>query len=263
MNIRMLRRITQLSTLAMMIAIPILNLRRINILAGSFYSLAIGPIWITDPLSGLQVMLITLTADTSLLLSIALPVALTFVFGRVFCGWMCPQNFLSELLDYIRQAFSSGRVAMILPSPKMRYLVLAAMLLLALLLGFPVANLISAPGIISVQISELIMTGAVGMELSLIGAISLIEFFMVRRFWCNLFCPVGGLLGIFRTAKTLKVVHLKEKDQCIKCGDCVKACQLGLNPMGGKIYPLCHNCGDCIAACHRKTDKDKPLSFRF
>lgn len=263
MKIKLLRRITQLATIALLLAIPLLNLRGIDVLTGSLYSMAIGPIWITDPLSGLQVMLTALTADTTLLLSILLPVAFALAFGRVFCGWMCPQNLLSEFADYIRSKIGLGRLMKLQPSPMPRYAVLASMLALTLILGFPAANLISAPGIISVQISEYVMEGTIGAELALIGAIIIFEFFVIRRAWCNYFCPVGGLLGIFRIAKTMKVVYRKEGDQCIKCGACVKACQLGLNPMGGKIYPLCHNCGDCISACEKATDKENPLSFRF
>ena len=263
MKIRFLRRTTQFATIALLIAIPLLNLRGINVLSGSLYSLAIGPVWITDPLSGLQVFMTTLTADTTLLLSMSLPVAFALVFGRVFCGWMCPQNLLSEIVDYLQSKVRFERPIKLHSTALPRYAVLVIILVLTLIAGFPTANLISAPGIISVQISEYVMAGAVGVELALIGAIILFEFFVLRRVCCNYICPVGGFLGIFRTAKTLKVVYQREMDQCIKCGACVKACQLGLNPMGERIYPLCHNCGDCIAACERAAGKSNPLSFRF
>jgi ferredoxin-type protein NapH len=206
MKIRLLRRTTQFATIALLIAIPLLNLRGINVLAGSLYSLAIGPVWITDPLSGLQVLLTTLTADTTLLLSIALPVAFALVFGRVFCGWICPQNLLSEIADYLQSKVGFERPIKLPATALPRYAVLAIIVVLTLIAGFPAANLISAPGIISVQISEYIMARAVGVELALIGVIIFFEIFVIRRAWCNFICPVGGLLGIFRTAKTLKVV---------------------------------------------------------
>jgi len=258
-----MRRITQLLTVALIVAIPLLNKNGIDGLSGSFYSLAIGPLWITDPLSGLQAILATLTADTTLLVSISIPVVFAMIFGRVFCGWMCPQNLLSEAFDCLAQKTGLNRIIKMPPTPVPRYSVLVAMLALTLLLGFPLANLISAPGIISVQVSEYIMAGAIGIETALIVVILLLEFFIIRRGWCNYICPVGGFLGIFRTPKTMKVVYLKDGDQCIRCGDCVRACQLGLNPMGGKIYPLCHNCGECIAVCERATGKNKPLIFKF
>ncbi len=263
MKIRVLRRITQVSMLLLLVAIPLLNKNGINVLIGSLYSMSIGPLWITDPLSGLQVMMTTLAADGTLLLSMALPVIIAFIFGRVFCSWLCPQNLLCEMADYIRSKAGSERLLKLRPSFLPRYVSLAIMLVLTLIAGFPVANLISAPGIISVQISEYIMAGAVGLETVLIGFIIIFEVLVIRRAWCNYVCPVGGMLGIFRTFKTLKVHYEKETDRCIGCRECAKACQLGLNPMGGKIYPLCHNCGDCIAACQRATGKNNPLSFKF
>ncbi len=264
MKLAILKRVTPSLTLALLIAIPLLNKGGIDVLMGSLYSLAIGPLWITDPLSGLQVILTTHSAGATLLISMSLPIVFALIFGRIFCGWMCPQNALSELFDFLSQKVGFERPVRLSPTSWPRYVVLAVMLALTSIAGFPAANLISAPGIISVQISESIMSGAVGVELWLIGAIIVVEFFLVRRAWCNYVCPVGGLLSIFRIARTMKVSYGKETEQCIKCGQCVKACQLGLNPMGGKIiYPLCHNCGDCIAACQRATGKNNPLSFRF
>ena len=88
--------------------------------------------------------------------------------------------------------------------------------------------------------------------------------FLIRRAWCNYICPVGSFLGIFRFKKTMKVVYSEDAEHlCGKCLECVKACQLGLNPIEGKIYPLCYNCGDCIVVCEEIKGKGKPLSFRF
>jgi ferredoxin-type protein NapH len=124
--------------------------------------------------------------------------------------------------------------------------------------------MLSAPGIISLQIAKFVYEGVVGLELGLIGLIVLFELFGVRRGWCNYACPVGGFLGLFRFQKTLKVVMTEDAEHvCGKCNACVAACQLGLNPMAKGIYPLCHNCGACISACKKIAPKREPLSFRF
>jgi len=275
MRLKVLRRIIQVLTILSIIAIPLLNRKGITIIMGSLYSLAISDIWITDPLSGLQVILSTLLADSKLLLSMLIPIVIALIFGRVFCSWMCPQNFISEFFDYISRKipplppFSKGGMGglqMFKPSPsaKPRYVIMFLLLVLTPILGFPAANLISAPGIISVQTSKIIYEGTVGIEIGLIGIIVLLELFLVRRIWCNYICPVGSLLGLFRFKKTMKVVYREDVEHtCGKCMECVRACQLGLNPMEGRIYPLCHNCGDCIAACEDIKDRAKPLSFRF
>lgn len=247
-----------------MVIIPLLNRKGVNFLSGSFYSLAIGPVWITDPLIGLQTLLTTMKADGALLLSLLIPVALALIFGRVFCGWVCPQNTLSELMDRIAERMAIKRLLRPKARALPRYIILIMVLAATWVFGFPLASLLSAPGIISVQTARLIYEGTVGLELGLIAVILLAELFLVRRIWCNYLCPVGGMLSLFRLKRTLKVSFTEDNGHsCMQCGECGSACRLGLNPMSGETFPLCHNCGDCIEACDKMTGERKPLSFRF
>jgi len=153
---------------------------------------------------------------------------------------------------------------MLTHGPLVRYTALALILAATLLFGFPLASLLSAPGIISVQTARFIYEGTVGLELAFIGCIILAELFLVRRVWCNHLCPVGSMLSLFRFKKTMRVAMVEEGEHaCIHCRECAKACQLGLNPMGGELAPQCHNCGACIDACRKMTGERRPLSFRF
>jgi len=264
MKIKIFRKITQILTILLIIAIPLLNKKGITIITGTLYSLAVDGIWITDPLSGFQTIISSFSADSVLLLSMLIPVALAFAFGRVFCGWICPQNFISEIFDVIHDKLKIKRLFNPMRSAKSRYAIMLLLLISVPVLGFPVANLISAPGIISVQITKYFYEGLIGLELALIGIIVLSEMFVVRRGWCNYVCPVGSFLGLFRFKKTMKVVYKEDKEHvCGGCMECVNACQLGLNPLEEKIYPLCHNCGDCITACEAIKRTGKPLSFKF
>ncbi|GAB4547599.1 MAG: quinol dehydrogenase ferredoxin subunit NapH [Thermodesulfovibrionia bacterium] len=264
MKIKVLRRIIQDLSILLIIAIPILNKKGITILMGNFYSLSISGIWMTDPLSGFQVILSTLSMDMKLFMSMLIPTIIALIFGRVFCSWMCPQNTLSELFDYISRRLPHLYKSNNSPSSGPRYILLSILIISAPLAGFPVANLISAPGIISLQVSKYIYEGTIGLEIGLIGIIILMEISFIRRLWCNYICPVGSFLGLFRFKRTMKVIYREDAEHtCGKCMECMKACQLGLNPTEGEIYPLCHNCGDCISACEEIKDNAKPLSFKF
>ncbi len=264
MKIAQLRRTVQLLSLAGMVAVPLLNSRGINAVSGSFYSVEIGRLLLTDPLIAIQPLLATMTIDATLLASALIPAGLALVLGRVFCSWVCPQNTLSELSDAVGTRLGGRRFFAPTPGPLVRYTVLAVILAITLLYGFPLASLLSAPGIISVQTARFIYEGTVGLELVLIGGIILAELFLVRRVWCNHLCPVGSMLSLFRFKKTMRVVMAEEGEHaCIHCRECAKACQLGLNPMGGEIAPQCHNCGACIDACQEMTGERRPLSFRF
>lgn len=264
MKIAPLRRTVQFLSLVAMVAVPLLNSRAINAVSGSFYSVEIGRFLLTDPLIAIQPLLATMTIDAALLASALIPLGLALVFGRVFCSWVCPQNTLSELFDAVGARLGCRRFFAPTTGPLVRYAVLAEILAITLLYGFPLASLLSAPGIISVQTARLIYEGIVGLELALIGGIILAELFLVRRVWCNHLCPVGSMLSLFRFKKTMRVVMVEEGEHaCLHCRECAKACQLGLSPMGGDIIPQCHNCGACIDACRKMTGDRGPLFFRF
>ncbi len=264
MTLKRARKIVQALTIVLIVVVPLLNKKGITIVSGTLYSLAIGPVWITDPLIGMQTILTTLTMDTALLLSMLIPVVLTLALGRVFCGWVCPQNTISEFVDFAAEKFGLKRPFGKNTTAVPRYAVLVAILVLTPLAGIPLASLLSAPGIISVQVAKFIYEGIVGLELGLIGVIVICELFFVRRVWCNYLCPIGSFSGIFRFGKTLKVVFAEDAEHiCGKCLACVEACQLGLNPVEGGIYPQCHNCGACIAACDGIKGDKRPLVFKF
>lgn len=264
MRLIVARRAVQVSTLVLLVAVPVLNNAGIAWVTGSLYSLAIGPLWITDPLIGLQTFFTTLTVDTKMLLSVLIPILAALALGRVFCSWVCPQNLISEVVDSVGGSLGVKRRFHPPPTAVPRYILLASIMALTALVGLPLASLLSAPGIISVQIARIVSERTAGLELGLIGAVIVTEFFLVRRAWCNYACPVGGFLGLLRLKRTLNVALAEGADRsCSRCRRCVQACGLGLDPTGGEIYPLCHNCGDCVAACGEVKGERKPLSFRF
>ncbi|HSW62314.1 MAG TPA: hypothetical protein VLH56_03210 [Dissulfurispiraceae bacterium] len=82
MKLQRARRCVQGAFLGLLVAIPFLNEREISFITGTLYSMSFGPIDVTDPLSGLQVMMLTMSATQTLIISILIPVAFTFVFGR-------------------------------------------------------------------------------------------------------------------------------------------------------------------------------------
>jgi len=122
------RRVSQILTVLLIVCIPLLNNAGMTVVTGSLYSLAVGPLLITDPLSGLQVMLASLTADRILLLSMVVPIVFAFAFGRIFCGWMCPQNLISEFFDFLSKKLMIKKLLHPALSPIPRYAVLAVLL---------------------------------------------------------------------------------------------------------------------------------------
>jgi ferredoxin len=72
----------------------------------------------------------------------------------------------------------------------------------------------------------------------------------VYRLFCQLVCPFGFVSWIFERF-SLARVHI-EKDACIQCGACIRACPLdaakGLVE-GRKLPADCFSCGRCLNVC--------------
>ena len=84
-----------------------------------------------DPLAGLGLVLATHTLYAGLLWGVA-TLALTFVFGRFFCGWICPMGTLQQWIGYLSGRFlnTAQRIARNQPNPaqKLKYWLLLFLL---------------------------------------------------------------------------------------------------------------------------------------
>ena len=66
-------------------------------------------------------------------------------------------------------------------------------------------------------------------------------------FFCKYICPLGALYSIFNPVSLYK--YRVDKDKCIKCGKCAKACQMIVDPVENSNSPECIRCGRCRKAC--------------
>jgi polyferredoxin len=217
-----------------------------------------------DPiLSGL-----TFSIAYRLTIIFALIVVSTLVFGRFFCGWLCPFVLYMELLTRLRKSLKiphlnlSERINNGLDI--LRYVLIAAILILALVLGplhphvwrfvimimgpfksliivflTPIEPLIESVGealgfaswstnFHDLRGTILYFNGTLLISLTWFVFFALTAgSFMVRFLWCR-FCPVGATLSIlnrFAPFKWLPVFHIeKVEEKCTKCGICKRVC---------------------------------------
>lgn len=155
MNTLPLRRCVQLGVIALFCALPWLTAHDILFAQGTLFSFRIGDLSFADPAAALQAWppqgQLSGRSRASLLLALFL--------GRVFCGWICPYGFLSELAYTLHQtvrgsapAASPGRFARTRFAERLsRLLVLLLALLCIPAAGFPLLHFISMPGSISLS----------------------------------------------------------------------------------------------------------------
>jgi polyferredoxin len=214
--------------------------------------------------------------------------AVTALFGRVFCGWICPMGGFLDLLGRRSRQLS--------PRPAGRFYLTKDIILLAVLVGSLFA--VNVSGIfdpLSLLIRTLTMgvvhplekgihalfdlfwkTGGpvsavsepfynflsdhflsfqlpmfryTGLFLGLFLVVVLLEL-SERRFWCRNLCPLGALLGIVSARNPLGLSV--NRKGCTGCGSCPAACRMGAIE-GENNQAIrkrdCVLCYDCVESC--------------
>ncbi len=197
----------------------------------------------------------------------------TVIFGRVWCGWVCPQTIFMEMIfrkiEYWIEGDASQQKKLaegpwnrnkIIKRAQKHFLFLGVSFLLAhIALAWVVGieqvikNFTTPPsqnlaGFIPMVVSTLVIYGI---------------YIRFREQMCTTFCPYGRLQGVLLGNDTMVVaydyergeprgkVKNKEKDNlgdCIDCNLCVKVCPTGIDIRNGTQLE-CVNCTACIDAC--------------
>ena len=72
----------------------------------------------------------------------------------------------------------------------------------------------------------------------------------IYRPFCQYLCPLGAIYGWFNRFSLVQIHWDKEK--CISCGLCEKACPVALKVTEISRSPECIRCGECVASCPEK-----------
>jgi polyferredoxin len=186
-----------------------------------------------------------------------LTIVATFVFGRVWCGWVCP---LGVILDFFGP---NGTRKVAAWWRQIKYVILFVVLMMAafgslafmwfdpitvLIRGVadPIAVVQSIIALRPTQYTTLVqyITLLSVVPLAAILALNLYE----KRFWCRYFCPLGAIVALGSKASWIRRVV---GDSCVTCGDCVPSCSMGaINPKTIESDPAeCVMCMDCATPC--------------
>ena len=249
-RIRPWRLLVQSGALLLIIVAPFLNFYwQINFIQGWYQSLGIGKLWFVSPLEGLESILVAKRLYLPLLVGMAVPVVLALFLGRVFCGWICPIHFLSDLSDRFLSLFSRKKFRrdhLLLPRSIIWYVLLME-LLLTMILGAPLFVFLSPPGLVGRELMLAVFFHTLSIEGLIVVAVLLANL-LTRRFFCRYFCPLGALLAFLGSRRKLRVKIAPDK--CKECGICHRACPLGLDPaLGEAESSYCWNCGECVESC--------------
>jgi len=199
----------------------------------------------------------------------------TAVFGRVFCGWACPQTLFMEMvfrkIEYwIEGDANQQRKLNALPwtSEKIwkKGLKLSIFTFISLLISHTVmAYLIGVDQVIEIvsQPPAAHLSGFIG--LMAFTGIFLFVFSWFREQACIVVCPYGRLQVVLLDANSINVTydHVRgeprgmirknkveetPKGDCVDCSLCVQVCPTGIDIRNG-VQMECVNCTACIDVC--------------
>ncbi len=250
-NIRCLRRCVQLFVLLGFCLLPWLG----GSISGSLFSLHIGPVPFADPAAALQALCGNLPG-ARLLTGAALALLIALVCGRIFCSWICPYGFLSELVHRKQPSPKKGSSK---PAYLIKSILLVFSLLTFLLFSYPILGLISFPGELSLL--PLLLWQNEGILAILLATavpamVLFIEFVTAKRLWCRSSGPESVLLGLAsgslpHACPGLRVKWNPRACTCKGKSPCEEACTLALHPrhIHGPNRRDCTQCCDCVQAC--------------
>ncbi len=241
-----------------------------------------------DPLLGILLSIGTRVVLVSFGLSLII-VVLTLVFGRSFCGWVCPMGTTLDVTDRVMKSRPKGAVT---TTRWWKYAILGILLVAALLsyqglwlldplvlldrtataVILPVFWFLIQETFVSAFSVPFLESPAFDIYSSLEGGIiplsqpmflhsmSILIFFagllglekIHRRFWCRTLCPLGAFLGVLgHRAPFQRVVGI----ECNDCVICRRNCKMGaiyedFDHTNRADCILCLNCSvDCPQDC--------------
>jgi polyferredoxin len=180
--------------------------------------------------------------------------AISFLFRKAFCSWLCPVGTLSEYL------WLAGRKIFRRNFRLPRWLDIGLRGLKYFLLGFFVwavstmavdelYSFMNSPYGLIADVKMLNFFRHMGETGAIVLGVLVVASLFIQNFWCRFLCPYGALLGIVAMFSPARI--RRNAESCIDCAKCAKACPSAL-PVD-KLITIksaeCTGCLECVAVC--------------
>lgn len=214
-----------------------------------------------------------------MLVGVVFVILFTVIYGRIFCGWICPQTIFLELVfRRIEYWIDGDRGAQIRLSKQNwdaeKIKKRALKWFLFFVISFGIANVFLAYLISSDKLFLMMKEGPLVHASNFISLLIFTGVFYFVFVWfreqvCIIACPYGRLQGVLLDNKSINVAYdfvrgEKEagrakfnknedrpatgKGDCIDCHQCVNVCPMGIDIRNGTQLE-CTNCTACIDEC--------------
>lgn len=211
--------------------------------------------------------------------------AITLLFGRVFCNWICPYGTLHQFVGWL---FNIGNAKSRIDENRYRniyflkygilavFLIMASMGALQIGLLDPICLMYRTFATVVAPATDMAIDqaslAAHGMELDTVWLDNL-KFgpgvprrvfvgsfwiglviaglvgmnIVIPRFFCRVLCPLGALLGVVSRFALFRIN--RDVHKCTDCNLCLTRCEGAADPMGKVRLSECFSCMNCIDDC--------------
>ena len=182
-----------------------------------------------------------------------------FLFGKLFCGFICPMGFVQDVLHAARQ--KTGIQGVTLTQKLYERLSIIKWTAVMLFLGMGFAGLDFCNICPVVTLSPAFSGFKTTIYISgFVMLFVLVASFFKSRFFCNI-CPLGLIMGLFHRFTLVRLQ--KDCTACTECGACYNACPMGIKSIYTEREKInvtdtnCMFCGECVRNC----PEDKALTI--
>lgn len=201
-----------------------------------------------------------------IILTILIIFIITALFGRLWCGWACPQTvFIHAVFNNIEKMFLGSYTKRVLlfrtedslnKKGKLLLLYTIFMIVCWVIAHSLLAYFIGADHVIQYILEGPAQHQALFSTLVVMTIMLFYNFTFLREKFCAQICPYGRFQNALIDENTLVVAYDESRSDCIDCNRCVNVCPVKIDIRDGFQFD-CISCGRCIDACEAVMSKIK------
>ena len=239
-----IRKTVQTICVTIFILLPLFDIMRFDLVRQRFYFFG-AELWISE----FAILFLTMMFFWILVAASAM------IYGRFWCGYLCPQMIFSEASVASEQIIARWVKKHLVSASEENKKAIARIAFYVLgippsiFFSFVFVSYFVPPLDLFHRLLSFDIRTAGGIVGASVTAITFFDFAFLRQRFCISICPYGYLQNMLADKHTLLVHFHDPNHRCINCAKCARACPMGIDIRKGSHQLECTHCAECVDAC--------------